>query len=140
MNQEVIAKLRFLRMGPRKVRLVTDLVKGRKVLRAQDILSLTNKRAARPVLKLLNSAIANGKNNFKIEAEDLRIKNITVDGGPVLKRWMPKAHGRATPIRERTSHIIMTLELVEKKEKKEKKEVKGKSAKGEEKKEKKAKK
>lgn len=127
-------------MGPRKVRLVTDLVKGRKVLRAQDILSLTNKRAARPVLKLLNSAIANGKNNFKIEAEDLRIKNITVDGGPVLKRWMPKAHGRATPIRERTSHIIMTLELVEKKEKKEKKEVKGKSAKGEEKKEKKAKK
>ncbi len=122
MNQEVIAKLRFLRMGPRKVRLVTDLVKGRKVLRAQDLLSLTNKRAARPVLKLLNSAIANGKNNFKLEAEDLRIKNITVDGGPVLKRWMPKAHGRATPIRERTSHIVITLEVVEKREKKVKKE------------------
>lgn len=103
-------------MGPKKVRLITNLVKGRKVLRALDVLSLTNKRAARPVLKLLNSAIANGKNNFKIEAEDLRIKNITVDGGPMLKRWMPKAHGRATPIRERTSHILMILEKVEKKE------------------------
>jgi large subunit ribosomal protein L22 len=118
MNQEVIAKLRFLRMGPRKVRLVTDLVKGRKALRARDVLSLTNKRAALPVLKLLNSAIANAKNNFKLDEETLFIKNITVDGGPMLKRWMPKAHGRATPIRQRTSHVTMILKTVEKANKK----------------------
>jgi len=114
MNQEVVAKLRFLRMGPRKVRLVTDLVKGRSVKKAQDILSLTNKRAARPVLKLIKSAVANAKNNFKLEEDVLKIKNITVDEGPVLKRWMPKAHGRATPIRERTSHVNLILEAVEK--------------------------
>ncbi|HNU95970.1 MAG TPA: 50S ribosomal protein L22 [Candidatus Magasanikbacteria bacterium] len=118
MNQEVIAKLRFLRMGPRKVRLVTDLVKGRKALRARDVLSLTNKSAALPILKLLNSAIANAKNNFKLDEETLFIKNITVDGGPVLKRWMPKAHGRATPVRQRTSHVTMILKTVEKAEKK----------------------
>jgi len=118
MNQEVIAKLRFLRMGPRKVRLVTDLVKGRKALRARDALSLTNKSAALPILKLLNSAIANAKNNFKLDEETLFIKNITVDGGPVLKRWMPKAHGRATPVRQRTSHVTMILKTVEKAEKK----------------------
>jgi len=117
MNQEVIAKLRFLRMGPRKVRLITDMVKGRKALRARDILALTNKRASTPVLKLLNSAIANAKNNFKLNEETLFIKNITVDGGPMLKRWMPKAHGRATPIRQRTSHITMILKVVEKGEK-----------------------
>ncbi|HRY36779.1 MAG TPA: 50S ribosomal protein L22 [Candidatus Magasanikbacteria bacterium] len=117
MNQEVIAKLRFLRMGPRKVRLITDLVKGRKALRARDILTLTNKRAALPILKLLNSAIANAKNNFKLDEETLFIKNITVDGGPMLKRWMPKAHGRATPIRQRTSHVTMILKTVEKREK-----------------------
>jgi len=118
MNQEVIAKLRFLRMCPRKVRLVTDLVKGRKALRARDVLSLTNKSAALPILKLLNSAIANAKNNFKLDEETLFIKNITVDGGPVLKRWMPKAHGRATPVRQRTSHVTMILKTVEKAEKK----------------------
>ena len=118
MNQEVIAKLRFLRMGPRKVRLITDMVKGRKALRARDILSLTNKRASLPVLKLLNSAIANAKNNFKLDEETLFIKNITVDGGPMLKRWMPKAHGRATPIRQRTSHVMIVLKVVEKTDKK----------------------
>jgi len=104
-------------MGPRKVRLITDMVKGRKALRARDILALTNKRAVTPVLKLLNSAIANAKNNFKLNEETLFIKNITVDGGPMLKRWMPKAHGRATPIRQRTSHITMILKVVEKGEK-----------------------
>ncbi len=105
-------------MGPRKVRLITDLVKGRKATRARDILSLTNKRAALPILKLLNSAIANAKNNFKLDEETLFIKNITVDGGPMLKRWMPKAHGRATPIRQRTSHVMIVLKVVEKTDKK----------------------
>ena len=65
--------------------------------------------------KLLQSAIANAKHNFKLEPTQLRVKSITVDGGPVLKRWMPKAHGRATPVRERTSHIQLVLESFEKK-------------------------
>lgn len=73
------------------------------------------------MLKLLNSAVANAKHNFQIDKENLRIAKITVDGGPVLKRWMPKAHGRATPIRERTSHINLTLVEVPAREKKVKK-------------------
>ena len=110
-------------MGPRKVRLVVDLIRGKKVLRALDVLSLLNKKASRPIKKLLESAIANAKHNFSLSAEDLKVAKITVDGGPMLKRWMPKAHGRATPVRERTSHINVVLEVVEKKEKKVKKEI-----------------
>lgn len=117
---EVTAKLRFLRMGPRKVRLVADMIRGKKVTRALDILSVLGKRAARPVLKLLNSAVANAKHNHSLAVEDLIVSQIYVDGGPVLKRSMPKAHGRATPIRERTSHINLVLSTFEKKVKSEK--------------------
>ena len=119
--KEVKAKLSYLRQGPRKVRLVVDVIRGRKVTTALHNLSLLNKRAALPILKLLQSAIANAKHNFSLSAENLRVAKITVDGGPVLKRWMPKAHGRATPIRERTSHIQLVLTEVVKKEKAEKK-------------------
>ena len=113
--QEVTAKLRFLRMGPRKVRLIADMIRGKKVTRALDLLSVMPKRAARPVLKLLNSAVANAKHNHSLVVEDLKVAQIYVDGGPVLKRWMPKAHGRATPVRERTSHINLVLGTMEKK-------------------------
>lgn len=109
MTQEVKAKLRFLKIGPRKVRLVVDLVRGKKISKAVEILSLLNKKAARPVLKLILSAVANAKNNFSIEEKTLKLKSITVDEGPTLKRWMPKARGRATPIRERSSHITVIL-------------------------------
>lgn len=115
---EVNAKLRFLRMGPRKVRLVVDTIRGKKVLRALDILSVLPKKAALPILKLLNSAVANAKHNHSLAVEDLKISQIYVDGGPVLKRSMPKAQGRATPIRERTSHINLVLSTFEKKDKK----------------------
>ena len=115
--QEVTAKLRFLRMGPRKVRLIVDMIRGKKVTRALDLLSVMPKRAARPVLKLLNSAVANAKHNHSLAVEDLKVAQIYVDGGPVLKRWMPKAHGRATPVRERTSHINLVLGVMEKKNK-----------------------
>jgi len=117
MNQVVTAKLSFLRMGPRKVRLVADLIRGKKVTKALEILVLTKKDAARPLLKLLNSAIANAQHNYKIGLENLYLTAIMVDGGPVLKRWMPKAHGRATPIRERTSHINLTLSEIIKEKK-----------------------
>jgi len=109
----VTAKLSYLRMGPRKVRLVADLIRGKKVVRALEILGLSKKSAARPLMKLLNSAVANAKNNNNLSMESLVVKTITVDGGPMLKRWMPKAHGRATPVRERTSHInLMLAEMV----------------------------
>lgn len=121
--QEVKAKLNFLRIGPRKVRLVADLMRGRKVPAVMDRLSLVNKKASRYLLKLLKSAVANAKSAYDLDVENLRVKSIMVDGGPVLKRWMPKAHGRATPIRERTSHISLILigENTEKKNKKLKK-------------------
>lgn len=116
MNKSVSAKLKYLRMGPRKVRLVVDTIRGKKARRAVEILSLMPKRAGRPVLKLLQSAIANAKNNFSIAEDNLRVASIMVDGGPVLKRWMPKAHGRATPVRERTSHVTIKLEEIRAKE------------------------
>lgn len=96
-------------MGPRKVRLVADLIRGRTVARAVDILTVTNKRPAKPLLKLLLSAVANAKHNHSLAENNLRVATLTVDGGPMLKRWMPKAHGRATPVRERTSHINIVL-------------------------------
>ncbi len=119
MTQLVTAKLRFLRMGPRKVRLIADMIRGKRVTKALDLLSVMPKRAARPVLKLLNSAVANAKHNHSLAVEILKVAEIYVDGGPVLKRWMPKAHGRATPVRERTSHINLVLGVMEPKVKKE---------------------
>ncbi len=118
MNQAVTAQLRFYRMGPRKMRLLADLIRGKRALRAATILSVLNKKGAKPLLKLLNSALANAVHNYSLQKEDLIVTTITVDGGPVLKRWMPKAHGRATPVRERTSHIKLTLVPISKKEKK----------------------
>lgn len=112
---EVTAQLRYYRMGPKKMRLLADLIRGKKVSKALTMLQMLNKKGALPLIKLLDSAVANAKHNHKIESE-LYIKTITVDGGPSLKRSMPKAHGRATPIQERTSHVKVTLlELPEKK-------------------------
>lgn len=114
---EVSAKLRFLRMSPRKVRLVVDLVRGLDATKAEHQLQFMNKRAARPVLKLLQSAIANAENNDKLKKENLLITKITVDQGPTLKRWRPRAFGRAGMILKRSSHITITLgekEVIEK--------------------------
>lgn len=117
---QITAKLRFYRMGPKKMRLIADLIRGKRVERAQAVLGLLNKKGAQPVLKLLNSAVANAKHNHNIENKNLIVKTIMVDGGPVLKRFMPKAHGRATPVRERTSHVTLVLEQLTEKVKKEK--------------------
>lgn len=117
MSKEITAQLRFLRNSPRKMRLVVDLMRGRSVVRTQNLLSVMNKTAAKHLLKLLNSAVANAKHNYSLTADQLRVKSIMVDGGPALKRWMPKAHGRATPVRERTSHVKLVLEEIIKKTK-----------------------
>lgn len=106
---DVIATLRTLRMSPRKVRLVADMVRGKDIASAAAILGFVRRKAARPVLKLLRSAVANAEHNFKLDRSTLAIKTITVDGGPTIKRFMPRAHGRAAPIRKRTSHITIVL-------------------------------
>ena len=107
---EVVAKLKRLRISPRKVRLVADLIRGKKAKEALLILEFTKKKAALPLKKLLNSAIANAKNNFQLNPENLYIARITVDEGPKYKRWMPRARGRVNLILKRTSHITLILD------------------------------
>ncbi|HTK05236.1 MAG TPA: 50S ribosomal protein L22 [Candidatus Eisenbacteria bacterium] len=106
---EVIAHARHIRISPKKVRLVVDLVRGMDVDRASAQLRFYRKAAARPVSKLLDSAIANAEHNFKLNAGNLYIKKATVDGGPVLKRWRARAFGRAAGIKKRSSHITIVL-------------------------------
>ena len=98
-----------MKMSARKIRLVIDVVRGLGVNEALDQLKFINKWAAKPVAKLINSAVANAENNFELDKNNLYIKEIKADEGPTLDRWMPKAHGRATPIRKRTSHISLML-------------------------------
>lgn len=107
---EIKAKARFIRMSPSKVRLVIDVIRGMHVAQAQTQLKFMNKLATEPVLKLLNSAIANAQNNFQIDPSGLFIKAIAADGGPTLHRSTPRAFGRATPIRKRTTHISIVLD------------------------------
>jgi len=114
----VTAKLRYLRIAPRKVRLVADLIREKTVEEAQTILSFTVKKAAAPLLKLLNSAIANGKNNFQLDAANLYISKLTIDEGPKYKRWMPRARGTASEIQKKTSHLTLVLDEIVKKPKK----------------------
>ncbi|MFA6131857.1 MAG: 50S ribosomal protein L22 [Patescibacteria group bacterium] len=106
---DITAKARFIRMSPRKVRLVADSVRGLVVSEALARLSVMKQQAATPITKLLKSAIANAEHNFKISADKLFVKTLMVDGGPVYKRWTPKAFGSATPIRHRTSHLSLVL-------------------------------
>ena len=109
---EISATLKYLRMSPRKVRLVVDLVRGMEVERAKLNLQFSDKGGASPVLKLLNSAIANASNNFK-KTEGLYIKKIFVDQGPTYKRFRPRARGMVSPINKRTSHVTVILESQE---------------------------
>lgn len=106
---EIRAKVKHIRMSARKVRLVVDVVRGAQVDKALDQLKFTNKIAVKPIAKLINSAIANAEHNFNLERSNLFIKTITVDEGQTLDRWMPKAHGRATPILKKSSHINLVL-------------------------------
>jgi len=107
---EVTAKARYVRIAPRKARLVTDVVRGKKVGEALGILALTHKAFAKALTKLINSAVANAQQNKQMDVDTLVIKRISVDDGPTLKRFMPRALGRATMIRKRTSHITVVLD------------------------------
>ncbi|MEX2369049.1 MAG: 50S ribosomal protein L22 [Candidatus Paceibacterota bacterium] len=103
------AKLSQFRQSPRKVRLVTDAVKGKSVNDALRKLRFLTKRASSPIAKLIESAVANAEENEGKRRDDLTIASITVDQGPTLRRYRPRARGRATRINKRTSHISVSL-------------------------------
>jgi large subunit ribosomal protein L22 len=106
---EVRAVGKYLRVSPYKVRLVADLVRGKKVDEALTILKFLPKKSGRLINKTLRSALANAENARTIDVDTLFIKLLLVDEGPKLKRWRPRAMGRATRILKRTSHITMVL-------------------------------
>ncbi len=110
--KKVSATLRYLRIAPRKARLVADLIRGKKAVDAQNILNFTVKGSARPMLKLLNSALANARSAYQLEAPSLYISKIEVNEGPKLKRWRARARGQAAEIQKKTSHINMILEEI----------------------------
>lgn len=104
------AQLRTLRIAPRKVRVVADAIKGHDVTTAENQLRYLAKKSAEPILKLMKSAIANARHNAKIgDTEKLIVTDMRVDEGPAYKRFTPRARGRATTIKKRTSHISITL-------------------------------
>ena len=103
------ATVRYLRMAPRKVRMVADLIRGLSASEAEAQLMVQRRRAAQPILKLLRSAMANAKNNQQEEAHHWLVKSITVDQGPMLKRMLPRARGSASEIQKKMSHVSITL-------------------------------
>jgi large subunit ribosomal protein L22 len=127
---ETRAKLRHLRISPRKVRLVVDGIRGLEVEAALNQLKFVGQRAAMPLTKLIKSAVANAEHNHKLKENNLYIKEIRVDEGPSLKRWRPRAFGRASEFKRRTSHISLVLaEIKPTTHKKEDKEAKKESKK-----------
>lgn len=110
---EIKAKLNYLHIAPRKVRLVTDFIKGMEVKQAENHLKFTPKRVSNFLLKLLQSAEANAQNNFKLDKDVLYIKEITVNEGTPFKRSRPVSRGRAFPIMKRTSNINLVLGVKE---------------------------
>lgn len=105
----VTAKVKFIHIAPRKVRLVCDAIRGLNVVEAADQLKFMSKQAASVVLKALNSAIANAEHNRQLEKNNLYISKIMADEGPKFKRWQPRAFGRAYPVLKRSSHITIVL-------------------------------
>ncbi len=105
----VRAQAKYVRSAPRKARLVMDHIRGKEVAEARAILRHTPRAAATDIAKLLESAVANAENNFELDPEELKIGRAFVDEGPTIKRFRPRALGRATPIHKRTSHMTITL-------------------------------
>jgi large subunit ribosomal protein L22 len=103
------AQAKYVRQSPYKVRLVLDLVRGMPVEDAMATLDFTNRRAAPTIKKVLASAVANAEHNFALDADELFVSEAYADEGPTLKRWRPRARGRATRINKRTSHITIVV-------------------------------
>ncbi|HDZ90836.1 MAG: 50S ribosomal protein L22 [Deltaproteobacteria bacterium] len=107
---EIRAKARFVRISPQKIRLIMGQVRGKRVEEALNMLSFAPQRGAGILKKLLDSAVANAQQNADIDVDSLYISRIYADEGPTLKRWRPRAQGRATRIRKRTSHLTVVLD------------------------------
>lgn len=104
-----IAKLKFTRTSPQKMRLVADQIRGLPVDRALNILSFSNKKAALVIKKVLESAIANAEHNDGADIDELKVKSICIDQGPTMKRLVARARGRGDRILKRTSHVTVTV-------------------------------
>lgn len=107
---KVTATSKFVRISPRKARLVVDSVRGMSVIQAEATLAVMPKKGAEPVMKLLKSAVANAIHNFQLDRENLVIAEITANEGMTIKRFTPRAFGRATMVRKRTSHLSIVLD------------------------------
>jgi large subunit ribosomal protein L22 len=107
---EIIARTRMIRISPRKVRIIGDVIKKKNVNEAMGVLIYMPQKASDILKKLLDSAIANARQKKYVDVDNLFVKNVIVDGGPVLKRFLPRAMGRATKIRKRMSHITLVLD------------------------------
>jgi ribosomal protein L22 len=105
----VRASARYVRIAPRKARLIADQVRGMQIEKARALLQFSPRGAAHDIQKLIDSAASNAENNHDLIADEMRVAEITVDEGPTLKRFRPRALGRATPIHKRTSHIAVAL-------------------------------
>jgi large subunit ribosomal protein L22 len=106
----VSAKIRYLRITPRKVRAVANQIRGMNASKAVDYLTFCKRRAARPLLKMVKSALANADQKGDMDLDNLVVAKLLVDQGPTFKRWLPRARGMATPILRRTSHVTVELE------------------------------
>lgn len=106
---QATAILKFTRLSAQKGRLVADLIRGLPVARALEVLQFSPKKAARPLRKVLESAIANAEHNEGADVDELRVASVQIDGGPTLKRFMARAKGRGARILKRTSHITVTV-------------------------------
>jgi ribosomal protein L22 len=109
----VKASARYVRIAPRKARLIADQVRGMHIEKARALLQFSPRGAAHDIHKLIDSAAANAENNHDLIGDEMRVSSITVDEGPTLRRFRPRAMGRATPINKRTSHIAVALTPVE---------------------------
>jgi ribosomal protein L22 len=109
----VRASARYVRIAPRKARLIADQVRGLHIEKARALLQFSPRGAAEDIHKLIDSAAANAENNHDLIGDEMKVSSITVDEGPTLKRFRPRAMGRATPIHKRTSHIAVALTPVE---------------------------
>ena len=112
-RQEVRAEAKWVRVSPRKARLVTEHIRGRSVPEARTVLAFTPRAAAREVERVLRSAVANAEANHGLIGDDLVVSAAYVDEGPTIKRWRPRARGRVARIRKRTCHITVRLAPIE---------------------------
>ena len=108
-NETITAKSKYIRQSPYKIRLVLNLIRGLPVSEALDILKFTKRKASDEITKVIESAMANAENNFGLNSNDLYISKAIADEGPTLKRFRPRARGRAGRINKRTSHLIIEL-------------------------------